>query len=155
MLFYYTPNFGLTTFSITTHLPFFSLSYRWRELVAPAHLVPPNLSKTFYNPLLVNTFLFFHRYIPPLKGARGMFLSLFRHYIPSHWGSPRQLGMCKRGGFLRFSVILPPSAYGLRPSISSSFFRLETPFSPFFVSLYYIMSQLFIYPSYTNRPRFV
>ena len=54
-----------------------------------------------------------------------------------------------------FSVILPPSAYGLRPSASSSFFRLETLFLPFFVSLYYIMSQLLIYPSYNNRPRFV
>ncbi|SQA94107.1 Uncharacterised protein [Capnocytophaga ochracea] len=48
-----------------------------------------------------------------------------------------------------------PSAYGLRPSTSSSFFRLETPFLPFFVSLYYIMNQLFIHPFYTNRPRFV
>ena len=116
------PNFGLTTFSITTHLPFFSLSYRWRELVAPAHLVPPNLSKTFYNPLLVTTFPLFRPNIPPLKGARGM---------------------------------LSPIAYSLRPSTFSLFFRLETPFLTFFASLYYIMSQLFIYPSYTNRPRFV
>ena len=54
-----------------------------------------------------------------------------------------------------FSVILPPSAYGLRPSAYSSFFRLETPFLPFFVSLYYTINQLFTYPFYTNRPRFV
>ena len=57
--------------------------------------------------------------------------------------------------FLPFSVTLPPSAYGLRPSASSSFFRLETPFLTFFVSLYYIMNQLFTHPFYTNRPRFV
>jgi len=37
----------------------------------------------------------------------------------------------------------------------SSFFRLETPFLPFFVSLYHTMNQLLIYPFYTNRPRFV
>ena len=49
----------------------------------------------------------------------------------------------------------PPSAYGLRPSASSSFFRLETPFLPFLALLYYTINQLFIYPSYTNRPRFV
>ena len=63
------PNFGLTTYSITTHLPFFSLSYRWRELVARAHLVSPNLSKPFYNSSLVTTFPFSRRYIPPLKVA--------------------------------------------------------------------------------------
>ena len=49
----------------------------------------------------------------------------------------------------------PPSAYGLRPIASSSFFRLETPFLPFFALLYYSMNQLFIYPFYTNRPSFV
>ncbi|EKY14210.1 hypothetical protein HMPREF9072_01155 [Capnocytophaga sp. oral taxon 324 str. F0483] len=54
--------------------------------------------------------------------------------------------MCKRGGFLRFSVTLPPSAYALRPSASSSFFRLETPFLPFLLLLYYTMNQLFIHP---------
>ena len=70
------PNFGLTIFRITTHLPFFSLSYRWRELVARAHLVPPTLSKTFYNSSLVTTFPLFRPYIPSLKGARGMLSSL-------------------------------------------------------------------------------
>ena len=54
-----------------------------------------------------------------------------------------------------FSVILPPSAYGLRPSASSSFFRLETPFLTFLALLYHAINQLFIYPFYTNRPRFV
>ena len=57
--------------------------------------------------------------------------------------------------FLPFSVTLPPSAYGLRTSTSSSFFRLETPFLTFLALLYYIMNQLFIHPFYTNRPRFV
>ena len=56
---------------------------------------------------------------------------------------------------LPFSIILPPSAYGLRPIACSSFFRLETSFLPFFASLYYTINQLFIYPFYTNRPRFV
>ena len=54
-----------------------------------------------------------------------------------------------------FPVTLPPSAYALRPNASSSFFRIETPFLAFFVLLYYIINQLFIYPFYTNRPRFV
>ena len=49
--------------------PFFSLSYRWRELVARAHLVPPNLFKTFYNPSLVTTFPLFRPNIPPLEVA--------------------------------------------------------------------------------------
>ena len=56
---------------------------------------------------------------------------------------------------LSFSFILPPSAYGLRPIASSSFFRLETLFLPFFALLYYIMNQLFTHPFYSNRPRFV
>ncbi|EPE01221.1 hypothetical protein HMPREF1528_00051 [Capnocytophaga sp. oral taxon 336 str. F0502] len=51
--------------------------------------------------------------------------------------------------------MFPPIAYALRPSAYSLFFRLETLFLPFFASLYYAMSQLFIYPFYTNRPRFV
>ncbi|EKY05012.1 hypothetical protein HMPREF9078_02057, partial [Capnocytophaga sp. oral taxon 380 str. F0488] len=38
---------------------------------------------------------------------------------------------------------IPPSAYGLRPIPSSSFFRLETPFLTFLTLLYYIMNQLF------------
>ncbi|EKY12810.1 hypothetical protein HMPREF9072_01837 [Capnocytophaga sp. oral taxon 324 str. F0483] len=46
-------------------------------------------------------------------------------------------------------------AYGLKPITSSSFFRLETPFLPFLLLLYYIINQLFIHPFYTNRPRFV
>nr|DAG01929.1 MAG TPA: hypothetical protein [Siphoviridae sp. ctYaH2] len=54
-----------------------------------------------------------------------------------------------------FPVTLPPSAYGLSSITSSLFFRLETSFSAFLALLYYIMSQLFIYPFYTNRPRFV
>ena len=54
-----------------------------------------------------------------------------------------------------FFPLHPPSAYGLRPSASSSFFRLETLFLPFLALLYYIMSQSLIYPFYTNRPRFV
>ncbi|EKY03699.1 hypothetical protein HMPREF9078_02490 [Capnocytophaga sp. oral taxon 380 str. F0488] len=33
-----------------------------------------------------------------------------------------------------------PSAYGLRPITYSSFFRLKTPFLPFFVLLYYAMN---------------
>ena len=61
----------------------------------------------------------------------------------------------RSSSFVLLSVILPPSAYGLRSSASSSFFRLETPFSPFLYSLYYTMNQLFIHPFYTNRPRFV
>ena len=56
---------------------------------------------------------------------------------------------------LPFSFILPPSAYGLRPNTSFSFFRLETPFLTFFMLLYYSMNQQLIHPSYTNRPRFV
>ena len=99
-------------------------------------------------------------------------------------GSQRQLGMCPeraeyviRGRFVifsslspfggsgayrindsphfPFSVILPPTAYALRPIASSSFFRLETPFLTFLALLYYSMNQQLIYPSYTNRPRFV
>ena len=61
----------------------------------------------------------------------------------------------RHSSFSRFSVILPPSAYGLRPSTSFSFFRLETSFSPFFASLYYTINQFFTHPFYTNRPRFV
>jgi len=38
---------------------------------------------------------------------------------------------------------------------NSSFFRLETLFLTFFALLYYIINQLFTYPFYTNRPRFV
>jgi len=60
----------------------------------------------------------------------------------------RESGVCERGMF-------PPSAYGLRPSASSSFFRLETSFLTFLVLLYYGMNQPLIYPFYTNRPRFV
>ena len=75
----------------------------------------------------------FRRYIPPITSvirlSSFVIPSLFRH--------------------------IPPSAYGLRPNASSLFFRLETLFLPFFVSLYYTMSQLLIYPFYTNRPRFV
>ena len=56
---------------------------------------------------------------------------------------------------LSFSFILPPSAYGLRPITYSSFFRLEILFLTFLALLYYIMNQLLIHPSYTNRPRFV
>jgi len=37
----------------------------------------------------------------------------------------------------------------------SLFFRLETPFLTFLALLYDIMNQLFTYPFYTNRPRFV
>ncbi|AVM55715.1 hypothetical protein C3V44_08870 [Capnocytophaga sp. oral taxon 864] len=54
-----------------------------------------------------------------------------------------------------FPVTLPPSAYGLRSITSSLFFRLETLFLTFLDLLYYSMNQLFIYPFYTNRPRFV
>ena len=61
----------------------------------------------------------------------------------------------RSSSFLPFSVILPPSAYGLRPITYSSFFRLETPFFPFLTLLYYTMSQSLIYPFYTNRPRFI
>ena len=57
--------------------------------------------------------------------------------------------------FLPFPVTTFPLFRYTPPSASSSFFRLETPFLPFFASLYYTMSQLLIYPSYTNRPRFV
>jgi len=56
---------------------------------------------------------------------------------------------------LRLYHHTPPIAYGLSPSASSSFFRLETPFLTFFALLYDIMNQLFIHPFYTNRPRFV
>ncbi|EKY12695.1 hypothetical protein HMPREF9072_01852, partial [Capnocytophaga sp. oral taxon 324 str. F0483] len=52
-----------------------------------------------------------------------------------------------------FSVILPPIAYDLRPIAYFSFFRLETPFLPFFDLLYYSINQLLTYPFYTNRPR--
>ena len=75
--------------------------------------------------------------------------------IPPFEGTQRQLGMCKGGCFIIFSVALPPSAYGLRPITSSSFFRLETPILTFLALLYCIMNQPLIYPSYTNRPRFV
>nr|DAG01892.1 MAG TPA: hypothetical protein [Siphoviridae sp. ctYaH2] len=51
--------------------------------------------------------------------------------------------------------MLSPSAYGLRPSASSSFFRLETPFLTFLTLSYHSMNQQLIYPFYTNRPRFV
>jgi len=87
------PNFGLTTFFITTHLPFFSLSYRWRGLVGRVPFVPPHPSPTFYNPPLVTTFPFSRRYI------------LFFPSLHSPFeGSQRQLGMCKGGGFFQFSV---------------------------------------------------
>ncbi|EKY16202.1 hypothetical protein HMPREF9072_00765, partial [Capnocytophaga sp. oral taxon 324 str. F0483] len=43
----------------------------------------------------------------------------------------------------------------LRPITSSLFFRLETLFLTFLPVLYYAIIQLFIYPFYTNRPRFV
>ena len=56
---------------------------------------------------------------------------------------------------LLFSFILPPSAYGLRPIASSSFFRLETPFLTFLMLLYHSMNQQLTHPFYTNRPRFV
>ena len=49
----------------------------------------------------------------------------------------------------------PPSACGLRPSASSSFFRLETLFLTFLALLYHTINQLFTHSSYTNRPRFV
>ena len=74
--------------------------------------------------------------------------SLFHHYNSPFEGKSARAEYVNRG-------MLSPSAYGLRPSASSSFFRLETSFLPFFVSLYYAINQLFIYPSYTNRPRFV
>ena len=61
----------------------------------------------------------------------------------------------RHSSFSPFSVVLPPIAYALRTITSSSFFRLETPFLTFLPLLYHIMNQLFIYPSYTNRPRFV
>jgi len=56
-----------------------------------------------------------------------------------------------------FSLSVPtlPLSLGEGRGEDSLFFRLETPFLPFFVSLYYTINQLFIYPSYTNRPRFV
>ena len=107
-------------------------------------------------------------------------LPLFRHHIPPLKVASNSW-VCVKGEVCHLSQLVPlrgfgglpnkrlatvpllkgargmlsPSAYGLRPSVSSSFFRLETPFLPFFTSLYYIISQLFIYPSYTNRPRFV
>ena len=61
----------------------------------------------------------------------------------------------RHSSFHYFFRHTPPIAYGLRPSTSSSFFRLETPFLTFLTLLYYIMSQLLIHPFYTNRPRFV
>ena len=67
----------------------------------------------------------------------------------------RQLGMCLARAEYVNRGMLSPIAYGLRPITSSSFFRLETPFSPFLVLLYHIINQLLIYPFYTNRPRFV
>ena len=83
--------------------------------------------------------------------------------------APRERSMCKGGYFHHITFVIrlssfvilslfrhtPPIAYGLRPITSSLFFRPETLFLPFFTSLYYIMSQSFIYPFYTNRPRFV
>ena len=56
-----------------------------------------------------------------------------------------------------FSLSVPtlPLSLGEGRGEDSLFFRLETPFLPFFASLYYIINQLLIYPSYTNRPRFV
>gem|GEM_PF-6122092 len=64
--------------------------------------------------------------------------------------------------FLLFSAatfpFFRPSSLVIRHSslvITSSFFRLETPFLVFLALLYYSMNQLLIYPSYINRPRFV
>ena len=56
-----------------------------------------------------------------------------------------------------FSLSVPtlPLSLGEGRGEDSLFFRLETPFLPFFVSLYHTISQSFIYPFYTNRPRFV
>ena len=61
----------------------------------------------------------------------------------------------RHSSFSPFFVILPPSAYCLRPITYSLFFRLETPILTFLALLYCIMNQPLIYPSYTNRPRFV
>ena len=78
--------------------------------------------------------------------------------IPHFFAFPSLHSPFKRVCFVSnspFCVILPPSAYGLRPITYSFFFRLETLFLTFLVLLYYIMNQLFIYLFYTNRPRFV
>ena len=44
---------------------------------------------------------------------------------------------------------------GLFTSLSSLFFRLETVILTFLALLYCVMSQLLVYPFYTNRPSFV
>ena len=94
--------------------------------------------------------------------------------------APQKRSMCKGGGLSPFSSLSSfggSGAYRINDSLHSPFeggqgdvifqclwpkaqclflfFRLETPFLLFFVSLYYTMSQSLIYPFYTNRPRFV
>ena len=129
------------------------------------------------NPIIPPFTLLFSLAISPLSRHSPLrHLSLVTHHFspfPSPHspfeGSQRLLGMYSTRDFhhiffvIRLSSFVislffplhPPSAYGLRPITYSLFFRLETPFLPFFTSLYYTMNQLFTHPFYTNRPRFV
>ena len=134
------------------------------------------LSHNLRQSSLVISSLFRH-YLPPLRGSQrlldmctaraeyvieGRFVTFFSlspfggsgaYRINDSSHSP--FFVIRHSSFSPFFVILPPIAYGLRPITSSLFFRLETPFLPFFASLYYTMSQSLIHPFYTNRPRFV
>ena len=68
------------------------------------------------------------------------FLSIFRRYTPL---------------FRHSNLVITLPLLGRGTGWGFSFFRLETPILPFLALLYYTMSQLLIYPFYTNRPRFV
>ena len=124
------PNFGLTIFPITTHLPL--------------NGSPPSSFVTRHSSFLP----LFRPYISPLKIASNSFVC-----------ASRERSMCKEKYFhhitFPFSVPTFSLSLGEGRGEDSSFFRLETPFLPFLTLLYYIINQLFIYPSYTNRPRFV
>ena len=82
-------------------------------------------SSSFLSSFLIDRTTYTYSYDSHLP----VWLTLFRHYLPP------LLGRGSGRGF--------------------SFFRLETPFLTFLALLYYIINQLFIHPSYTNRPRFV
>ena len=138
-------------------------------------LRPPITFVIRHSPLVIS-FLLRH-YIPLLEGSqrqlgmcparaeyvrRGRFVS-FSSLSPFGGSGAYRINdlphspffVIRHSSFSPFFVMLPPIAYGLRPSAYSSFFRLETPFLAFLALLYYIMSQLFTHPFYTNRPSFV
>ena len=164
-------NFGKVNIALFVFgSPFLSLSTPPRELPFGCHISPLKIASDSCVCVKREVCLLFQ--LVPLRGFGGLpnkwfatfplievanhcwvcvkgVVSLF--FLSLHSPSLRGQG----GGSFWFSVTLPPSAYGLRPSASSSFFRLETLFLPFFALLYHNMNQPLTHPSYTNRPRFV